>query len=128
MRGTNRTLCLSFLGLAVAYGCADESGPLLLSAVEAADLSLVSQHLVGGTDPDVQNEEGQTPLHIAAHLGLDEIAVKLLDGGASIDARDGQGQQPIQLAPKGEFEIKTLAALLDRGADANARDDKGQTW
>jgi Ankyrin repeats (3 copies) len=47
---------------------------------------------------DVKDKQGNTSLHYAAGLGLDEIANVLLDSGSDENARNVQGQTPAALA------------------------------
>lgn len=44
------------------------------------------------------NDEGQTMLHLAAILGLDEVCSELVDRGARTDVRDNSGFTPLHFA------------------------------
>ncbi|KAA8907241.1 hypothetical protein TRICI_005017 [Trichomonascus ciferrii] len=44
------------------------------------------------------NDEGQTMLHLAAILGLDEVCSELVDRGARTDAKDKSGFTPLHFA------------------------------
>jgi ankyrin repeat protein len=62
----------------------------------------------------------------AARLGCEELAERLLDKGASLEARDGTGSRPLaHAAANGQVEIVTL--FLDKGAAIDARDLDGST-
>jgi ankyrin repeat protein len=69
-------------------------------------------------------ELGSTPLHFAAHRGLAEIALALLDAGADVNAREGVSDAtPLHWAA--EAGHPALARLLvERGASIDAVD----TW
>lgn len=47
---------------------------------------------------ELRNNEGQTILHLAAILGLDEVCSELVDRGAQTDARDKNGLTPLHFA------------------------------
>jgi ankyrin repeat protein len=70
------------------------------------------------------NQYGSTPLHIAAHDGIAEIAEYLLSKGASVEAKDRDGATPLHLAAlRGNADI--AVKLLKAGANANAVADEG---
>ena len=48
-------------------------------------------------DPN-DNDDGQTPLHLASKFGQQSVVGLLLELGASIDCTDDYGQKPIHLA------------------------------
>ena len=75
------------------------------------------------------NEDGFTPLHLAAFFRRPETARLLVERGALIDvvARNEQLQvTPLQSAAAAREE-ETAALLLERGADPNARQRGGFT-
>ena len=79
-----------------------------------------------------QIERGATTLEVnamlfsAAEKGCEPLVKKLLDAGASLEARDGRGFNPLARAAKsGQKEI--VALLLDRGAQIDARGLEGGT-
>jgi len=79
-----------------------------------------------------QIERGATTLEVnamlfsAADKGCEPLAKKLLDAGASLEARDGRGFNPLARAAKsGQKEI--VALFLDRGAQIDARSLEGGT-
>lgn len=80
-------------------------------------------------DPSLLNsrdDDGMTPLNIAAFNGNKEIACELLKRNANINIGDYDNSQPIHLAAiSGNVQIAEL--LLARGADVNAQDNNGST-
>jgi ankyrin repeat protein len=65
---------------------------------------------------------GSTPLHFAAHRGLEEIVAALLDAGADVHARERvSATTPLHWAAEGGH-AGIAARLLDAGADIEARD------
>ena len=70
--------------------------------------------------------EASQTLFAAADRNCVELATQLLDGGASVDARDRLGARPLSHAARpGHLEMVDL--LLQRGAPINARDLAGAT-
>jgi ankyrin repeat protein len=76
-------------------------------------VSMPMEKLVGKTG-------GMSALHHAARAGHMETLENLLDGGADIDARSGDGSTPLVLALlNGQFDV--AMKLIERGADVNIR-------
>jgi hypothetical protein len=69
---------------------------------------------------------GDTPLHDAAVYGHKDIAEWLLDGGAGINAVNGDGDTPLFWAVLNDHE-DVAQLLLAKGADINAREHRGWT-
>ena len=81
----------------------------------------VVQHLIYmGTKPDKDDVHGSgwTALHIAAHLGHEDVVKVLLDAGANPNLTDNIGQAPISYAVK-DGHRDVVKILLDGGADPN---------
>lgn len=49
-------------------------------------------------NPNIPDELGQTPVHLAARRGLASSLRLLLDSGGNLGKRDKNGENPIQLA------------------------------
>jgi uncharacterized protein len=62
----------------------------------------------------------KTVLLEAVKTGNTESVVRLLDGGAEVDAKDASGATALMHAVKGE-QIETIRVLIERGADRNAK-------
>jgi len=55
-----------------------------------------------GANPDVADEDGNTPLHFAAIRGTKDVAVFLLKLGANPYARNAQGNIPVEEVTRDE--------------------------
>ncbi len=71
---------------------------------------------------DFRDENGTTPLHVAASRGNMEIIVCLLDNGAKIESQNAEAKTPLHLAATND-RADAVACLLKRGAALETRDD-----
>lgn len=103
----------------------------LFSAAKSGDTEALRRLIAAGVSPNSANDEGQTPLHIAAvegHLGAVQA---LIDSGADVNARDAMQWTPIFKAAYNHEQdtgyAPVVKALVDAGADVNARIGFGLT-
>ncbi|XP_046659649.1 protein phosphatase 1 regulatory subunit 16A isoform X3 [Homalodisca vitripennis] len=88
-----------------------------------ADLTLAAGQ---GYDMETCDEQGATPLHIAAANGYLRVVEFLLDQHVSTDVRDNDNWQPVHAAACwGHLEV--LELLVHNGADLNARTKHDET-
>ncbi|KAL7287933.1 hypothetical protein TKK_0017992 [Trichogramma kaykai] len=89
---------------------------------------LVESLLRNGSDPNLANEEGSTPLHYFCKINLEDslecinILFKIsdeLNKTIQVDARDKSGRTPLQYAVV-NFIPDVVEVLLDRGADLSS--------
>ena len=79
--------------------------------------TIVDVLLPRGADPSLRDNNGNTPLHLAARRGYDEIVKVLLDQpNVDVNAKDGSGKTPLHLAAS-EGHRKICQVLLNFGAD-----------
>lgn len=80
----------------------DQETLLHIAARSSAMSLFVGALLEGGAAPNVQDEDGDTPLHMAAHdaYGPDSLETVrlLLEAGASAQVKNRKGQTPLDLA------------------------------
>lgn len=58
----------------------------------------MSELLIRGAHIDTRDEQGNTPLHLAARMGNPELTKELLEWGADVSTVNGDGQLPLDLA------------------------------
>ena len=92
------------------------------------DLGLVHL-LLSYSDPNIANNQGQTPLMLAARGGLLEVVQTLLETGGRVDAgkRDEDGSTALHYAcESGNVDIVNLL-LVDNVDNINACNNQGHT-
>ena len=88
-----------------------------------------------GSDPNVKNMYGDTPLHQATNPDTNDEFIKiLLENGADPNVKDKFGRTPLHfhfnnytIPHNDNSSIVKLKLLLDYGADVNVKDNKGNT-
>ncbi|KAJ0966369.1 hypothetical protein J5N97_027507 [Dioscorea zingiberensis] len=121
--------------LHVAAACGDEQMVRLLLAKGGAGTKETRNRL-GRTAYDAAGEGGHGRLFdmlrlgdglcAAARKGEARGVVRLVERGAAVNGRDGNGWTALMRAGfKGRVEI--MKALMDKGAEIDARDDEGYT-
>ncbi|KAI1690906.1 ankyrin repeats (many copies) domain-containing protein [Ditylenchus destructor] len=74
-------------------------------------------------DVNAKDNNGQTPLHIAAGNADSTIASNLVFNGADVNAKDNNGQTPLDVAVANRRAV-TVTNLLYKGAVAREEDKK----
>jgi len=86
--------------------------PLHVAAGKWGKEGLVELVIARGAVVDIQNMDGQTPLHLAVEHNNLDAARALLENHADVNAQDRQGVTPRQIAIKNKRQ-RTIA-LLER--------------
>ena len=108
----------------VALNARDGSGEGALHIVtRGRDATWVRYLLSRGARADIQDNDGNTPLIIAAQIGWAEGAEALLDRGANVNLPNGRGETPLILAVQ-RRDLAMVRALLAKGADPNHADSQ----
>jgi ankyrin repeat protein len=100
----------------------------LISAVTEGNAKAVEKLLGEGTNPNMENSFGPTPIEIASRLGNLEIVRILAEYGANLNGHEfGPGAvTPLMVASsKGNLEI--VKFLLEKGVDVNYSSERGHT-
>ncbi len=99
----------------------------LHQAVFKNDFSAVKKLLKEGYTLADETDDGQTPLHVAAECGLDEMCIFLIESGVEIDALDNFGGTALHAAAACQSEIKVIQILVKNGSDFHIKDAAGMT-
>ncbi len=116
-------LCVVCMSLVMAAAPATD----LADAAMRGDIDAVRSQLEGGADVNVDQGDGMTALHWAAHKDNLEMARLLLDAGADVERGTRLGSiVPLFLAAT-NGSASMIEMLVDAGADANATNELGTT-
>lgn len=96
-------------------------------AIANGDAKRVEYYLKQGVNVEMRNEEGATPLIIAARLGHVEVAKLLLQYHARINVADHAFKDTALKWACYNGHIKVVALLLEHKADLQMRDKEGNT-
>jgi len=81
----------------------------LQSAVAGCHYEIVDLLLAAGADPNIQDKNGYTPLHVAAQCGDARVARALIFGGANLEVTSKDGSQALDIAlASGHNEVANL--------------------
>ena len=82
-----------------------------------------------GADINTRDNDGRTPLHVAAERTSSErvgVVRVLLEHGANVGARDNRASTPLHIAAE-DGRVEVVRMLLEHGANVDAEDDQGKT-
>jgi hypothetical protein len=99
----------------------------LVQAVCSGDIEEVARSIPGVISLEERDDQGGTPLIIAAHKGYTNIVELLLDNGADIDAWEYNTGKTALIYAIEKDRFKTAELLILRGANLNQSDTKGNT-
>ena len=91
--------------------------PLMMASAEAnpQTLPMVRLLLENGADPNVEDDDGMTSLHVAVYAGSLDVVRLLLEHGANVEPGVGVVRTPFQIASeKGHHDVAKL--LSEHGA------------
>ena len=102
------------------------TAPLHLAARRADGLEILETLIAAGADPDVPDEVGNRPLHLAAQFGGHEMVEFLLVAGASPDVERFDGATALHQAMLNpEVTRETVELLVESGVDPDEEADAG---
>ncbi|XP_048525460.1 ankyrin repeat domain-containing protein 1-like isoform X2 [Dendroctonus ponderosae] len=73
-----------------------------------------------------RNERGWTPLHEACNHGWHEVAARLVQAGANINAKGLDNDTPLHDAVI-NGHLKIIKLLIEKGADIHVKNSKGKS-
>ncbi|MBN3311601.1 ANFY1 protein, partial [Atractosteus spatula] len=82
-----------------------------------------------GTNGEGEEEarDGQTPLHLAAGWGLEDVVQCLLEFGANVNTQDAEGRAPIHVAISNQHNVIIQLLISHPDIRLNVRDRQGTT-
>ena len=98
----------------------DQAAPLLMVAVEEANLPAVELLVARGAPVNERDAHGATALALATQMGFEEAVVILLGAGADPNIADESGMTPLDVAE--EHGAHDIAALILRRGGKPSRD------
>ena len=90
------------------------------------DLESLKKEIEAGTDVNLQNQYGWTPLHIAIRRDRRDMVAYLLEKDADINKVDGVGWTPLMEAVMDDM-TELCAFLVEKGADVSITNERGAT-
>lgn len=86
-------------------------------------------------DPNSQNLDGNTPLHLICDLFCHDwqnayrqkVVTLLLNNGAQVNQVNNHGMTALHLLANSRADAKTIEIVLEHSADLNAQDNEGNT-
>jgi ankyrin repeat protein len=97
-----------------------ESWKNVHAAVSHNDWPTLIALLKSGHSIDAGDEQGDSPLYVACHLGQGEAVKKLVQFGANLEARNDAGHTPLMAAAVSE-NVEAVEVLLKARANAKAK-------
>ena len=83
-------------------------------AIFDGNIEAVKQHLAAGTDVEVKDVDGWSPLHSATQIGHKEIAELLIANGADVNAMNDVGETPFASCGFSRSQRNRRTAYLQR--------------
>jgi len=140
---TTLMMCIVIMGLAACNGHKPDtrSGEKSISGAQKkpeppeldihaaalmGDIKAIRQHIEAGTDLDMKDQYGSTPLVVAITFDRTEVAGTLMEAGADVNGRNNDGSTPLHTAAF-LCRVEIVQLLLDHGADKTVRNHFGST-
>ncbi|KAK5638464.1 hypothetical protein RI129_012759 [Pyrocoelia pectoralis] len=102
----------------------DGNTPLLVAAEERR-MPVVKLLIASGADIFAENKAGYSLIHYASRYGVNDIILDLLNKGANVNKKTGDGNTPLSLHIRDwHLEWSTVNLLIAQGADVNIIDNE----
>ena len=102
------------IGAVLLVGCGQPPPDIsIIDAARDGNIEAVKQHIAAGTDVSARHNMGRhTPLYFAVFKGHMEIAELLIANGADVNAKDDNGNTPVDWIDVDDVDSKEIADLL----------------
>jgi ankyrin repeat protein len=94
--------------------------------VERRDITWLRFLLQKGANPNIRDNQGVTPLVLAAQAGFIEGAQALIAAGAKVDVPNSTGETPL-ISAVHRHDVEMMRVLLKAGADPDRSDSSGRS-
>lgn len=94
--------------------------------VARRDITWTRYLLQQGANPNISDNQGRTPLIVAAQVGFIEGVSALVAGGAQIDVANRTGETPL-IAAVHVGNLELIEVLVEAGADPDRPDNTGRS-
>jgi Ankyrin repeats (3 copies) len=98
----------------------------LMKSCRNLDIAECKAFIDNGADLDVEDDDGNTVLHVAVKHCDTNVIKLLLDQGVPVDSENNLGYTPLRVAVNCNRK-KVIALLLYRNTDIDAPDNRGNT-
>ncbi len=98
----------------------------IFEACSKGDLVRAKELIAGGANLEVLDLKGQTPMHVAARAGKNELVKLLVEKGGKINALNQSGETPLFLACNWN-KLDVALTLIAAGADLEVKTKRGYT-
>ena len=88
------------------------------------------RQLSAGARTDAQDENGWTPLHLAANahrIDAPDILLSLISACTDVNVRNKDGDTPLHLVAANSADVTVIKALLSAGANPAIKNIRGDT-
>lgn len=93
----------------------------LIAAIEKRDPEWPAYLIKQGADPNMALSNGETPLMVAARLGMQDVSEWLIRSGANVDSANRMGETALIVAVQ-QRHLPIVQLLLNSGADPDRPD------
>lgn len=109
-------------------GPGEDAASLLFLAAAKGGARTVRAAVSAGADVKGRDDEGNTPLHLAARENGDpEVITVLLALGSELEAEDGKGRTAFFLSAAYNSNPAVAVVLIQAGAELSVKDSDGRT-
>lgn len=106
------------LSMRMGYVDLGENGTTPYWATVEGHTEIAKLLIASGADVNAVNNEGETPLFLAASNNCKEIAKLLISNGADVNSVEGRGYTPLHWASAGGY-TEIVKLLISNGANVN---------